>query len=129
LNTMLPLMGYNLLQSIELLAASVNLFAGKCVEGITANREKCALNIERSLALSTHLVPAIGYDRAAAVAKEAFKTGKTIREVVLAERIMTEDELNRLLCGKDPLCQSNSTASLGEDRQPSVKSREYTPDS
>jgi fumarate hydratase class II len=99
LNTMLPMIAYNLLQSIQLLGAAAGLFAEKCITSITANREKCASNIERSLALSTHLVPAIGYDRASAVAKEAYKTGKTIREIVLEQRIMPEAELDKLLGG------------------------------
>ena len=99
LNTMLPVIAYNLLQSIQMLGSAAGLFAERCVTGITANREKCASNIERSLALSTHLVPAIGYDRASAVAKEAYKTGKTIREIVLEQRIMPEAELDKLLGG------------------------------
>jgi fumarate hydratase, class II len=99
LNTMLPLIAHNLLQSIGLLAAATKLFADKCVEGITANREKCASNIERSLALSTHLVPSIGYDKAAAIAKEAYKTGRTIREVVIQKGLMSEEKLDELFGG------------------------------
>jgi len=99
LNTMLPILAHNLLQSIRLLASSVSLLAGKCIAGISANREKCAANIEQSLALSTFLVPSIGYDKAAAVAKEAYKTGKTIREVVLEKGIMAEEDFDRFLRG------------------------------
>jgi fumarate hydratase, class II len=97
LNVMLPVMTYNLLQSIFLLAAVSNVFAEKCIRGITANRETCAANIERSLALATGLVPYIGYDRAASVAKKAHASGKTIREVVLQEKILPEDTLNNVL--------------------------------
>jgi len=97
LNTMLPVMAYNLLQSINLLAAGTKLFAEKCVAGITANREKCAENIEKSLAMATYLVPYLGYDKASSIANQAHKTGKTIREIVLEEKIFSEDELTKIL--------------------------------
>ena len=97
LNTMLPIIAYNLLQSIELLASAASVFAERCVAGITANAEKCAANIERSLALSTFLAPTIGYDKAAAVTKKAYLEGKTIREVVLEMDIMSEQEFQRFL--------------------------------
>ena len=97
LNTMLPLIAYNLLQSIGILAAAVNAFAEKCVDGIIANKEKCASTVDKSIALVTPLVPVIGYDTAAAIAKEARETGKTIREVALQNRILSEKELDRLL--------------------------------
>ena len=83
LNTMLPLIAYNLLQSIEILASAVKVFTEKCVDGITANKEKCASTVDKSIALVTPLVPIIGYDKAAAIAKEARETGKTIREIAI----------------------------------------------
>ena len=76
LNVMLPVIAYNLLQSITLLTASVDVFAEKCIKGITANREKCASNIEKSLAMVTSLVPHIGYDKAGAIAKKPMKSEK-----------------------------------------------------
>jgi fumarate hydratase class II len=97
LNVMLPLIAYNLLQSIDLLACASRIFAEKCITGLEANRTICAGYIEKSLALATGLVPKIGYDRAAAVAKQAFETGKTIREVVLAEKILSEAEADKYL--------------------------------
>jgi len=97
LNTMLPVIAYNLLQSISLLAATSKVFAEKCIRGITANREVCESYIERSLALATGLVPHIGYDRAAAIAKKAHETGKTIKEIALQEDILPQDLLNKLL--------------------------------
>lgn len=99
LNTMLPVIAYNVLQSIELLSAVVRLLAERCVDGISANRDKCAANIERSLALSTYLAPSIGYDKASAVAKQAYATGKTVREVVLEKEIMSEEQFDELLHG------------------------------
>jgi len=96
LNTMLPVMALNLLESIEILASAAGLLADRCVAGITANREKCEALIEQSLALSTYLVPHIGYDRASEISKEAFATGKTVREVVLGKGILPEDKLDEI---------------------------------
>ena len=97
LNTMLPVMACNLLQSIELLTAASKVFAEKCIRGITANRGVCAANIEKSLAMVTALVPHIGYDRAAALAQKAYDTGKTIRAVASAEKVLPEDQLEAIL--------------------------------
>ncbi len=97
LNTMLPLVAYNLIQSIELLSAAANLLAAKCISGITANVDRCRNNIQNSLAIVTSLVPHIGYDRAAQIAKKAFAKGKTIETVALAENIMSEQELKNIL--------------------------------
>jgi fumarate hydratase class II len=99
LNVMLPVIAHNLLQSITLLASAARVFAEKCIQGITANQKACEAYVERSLALATALVPKIGYDKAAALAKRAYDTGKTIREVALAEKVLSEDELNTLLMG------------------------------
>lgn len=97
LNVMLPLIAYNLLQSIDLLATVAVRFAEKCVDGITANEDKCRSLIEQSLAMSTALVPAIGYEKAASLSKEAFAQGKTVRDVALAKQVLPEDEINRIL--------------------------------
>jgi fumarate hydratase class II len=97
LNVMLPVIVYNLLQSISTLASVTEAFTDKCIAGITAKREVCAAYIEKSLALVTGLVPKIGYDQAAAIAKKAYETGKTIRQVAKEESILPEDELNDLL--------------------------------
>ncbi len=97
LNVMLPVIAHNLLQSIDLLSSVSILFAEKCVEGITANEERCAAFIEKSLAMVTGLIPHIGYDRAADIAKKAHNTGKTIRQVVLDDHILPEAVLNAAL--------------------------------
>ncbi len=97
LNVMLPVTAYNLLQSIDLMAAGADVLEAKCIRGISANRERCAANIEQSLALVTGLVPFIGYDQAAAIAHEAHEKGKTIREVVLEKKILDEETLDRAL--------------------------------
>ncbi len=97
LNVMLPLIAYNLLQTIDLLAFASRILAEKCISGLKANRETCAGYIEKSLALVTGLVPKIGYDRAAAVAKAAYESGKTVREVVVAQKILLESEVDDYL--------------------------------
>ena len=96
LNTMMPVAAYNLLQSISLLAASANNFAEQCVKGIEATDVGPAM-VEKGLMLGTALAPAIGYDAAAAIAKEAAATGQTIREVAKLRTEITEEGLSELL--------------------------------
>jgi fumarate hydratase class II len=88
LNAMIPLIAHNLLQSITLLANASAAFAEKCVDGIEADREACAATVERNLSLATALVPHVGYDKAAKLAKQAHATGRTVREVAEAEGVM-----------------------------------------
>ena len=97
LNVMMPLIAYNLLQSIEILANGSRLLAEKCVEGIVANRERCEELVERSLAMVTSLVPRIGYDAAAEIAKESVRTGKTVRELCVEKKVLPPDELAEAL--------------------------------
>src|SRR5437868_1075904 len=78
---MMPVIGYNILQSISLLSNGIRTFARRCVAGLEANAEKCESNIERSLAMCTALAPVIGYDKAARIAKIASETNRTVREV------------------------------------------------
>lgn len=94
---MLPVMAYNLLQSIELLATASNNFAAKCIDGIRANEARCTSLIEESLAMCTALAPVIGYEAAAKIAKDAFKSGKTVREVAKEQNVLPEKRLNHLL--------------------------------
>ena len=94
---MLPVMAYNLLLSIELLARASENFTLRCILGITADEERCRNSIEQSLAMCTALVPEIGYDAAAKLAKEAYRTGKTIRKVARSQHVLPEDRLNALL--------------------------------
>jgi fumarate hydratase class II len=100
LNVMMPVMAYNLLQSIELLARAARVFADRCVAGLEANVERCEGLVEQSLAMCTSLAPIIGYDKAAEVAKESFKSGKTVRQVALERKLMTEAELNKAMDAK-----------------------------
>ena len=96
LNVMLPLIAYNLLQSIELLANSAENLTDQCVVGIRATEGGPEL-VEKGLMLATALAPTIGYDRAAEISKEAYKTGRTIREVARERTDLSEEELDNLL--------------------------------
>jgi fumarate hydratase class II len=97
LNVMMPVMAYNLLQSIELLSRSAENFTVRCIQGIHADKARNQAMIEQSLAMCTALAPDIGYDAAARIAKEAFKTGKTVREVARARKVLPEAGLSELL--------------------------------
>jgi fumarate hydratase class II len=97
LNVMMPVMAYNLLQSVELLAQAARVFADRTVAGIEADRARCEGLVEQSLAMCTSLAPIIGYDKAADVAKESFKTGKTVRQVAAERKLMGEAELTRAM--------------------------------
>jgi fumarate hydratase class II len=97
LNVMLPVIARNLLESIRLLASVSRAFAEKCVDGITANEEQCKAYAESSPSIGTSLNPYIGYEKAAEVIKESTKTGKSIRELVLARKWMTGEELDKAL--------------------------------
>src|SRR5688500_11174186 len=97
LNVMMPVMAHALLESIELLARAARVFADRTVAGLEANRERCESLVEQSLAMCTSLAPLIGYDQAADIAKESFKTGKTVRQVALERQVAAEAELNKAL--------------------------------
>jgi fumarate hydratase class II len=97
LNACLPLVARNLLESIEILAAGARAFAERCVEGIEADEARVRALVERSLAMATALAPRIGYDAAAAIAKEAFATDRTVREVARERSGLPPDDLDRLL--------------------------------
>jgi fumarate hydratase class II len=97
LNVMLPVIAFNLLQSIDLLGNACRVAAEKCIRDISANPDKCAAAIEQSLALVTGLVPHIGYDRAAELAYEAYRSGRTIREVVRAADLLDDETLSAVL--------------------------------
>ena len=103
LNVMMPVMAHNLLESIRLLGNVCDVFAEKCVSGIKANEERCRELVELSMAMVTSLAPKIGYDRAAEIAKESAKTGKTVREICREKKILPEAELNAAL---DPVAMT-----------------------
>jgi fumarate hydratase, class II len=96
LNVMMPVAAYNLLESIDLLAAAVNNFVEQCLVGITATSKGPDM-IEQGLAMCTGLAPLIGYDAAAAIAKEAYKSGRTVREVARDQTSLSAAELDAAL--------------------------------
>ena len=97
LNVMMPVMAYDLLESIRLLSSVSRVFADRCVDGITANIARCEETVERNLSICTALAPRIGYDKAAAISKEAHATGRTIREVARQWSVLPDEEINALL--------------------------------
>ena len=97
LNTMLPVMAHNLLESIELLTTSTNVFEKKLINNLEANTEKLDENIQKNSILVTALVPVIGYDKSAEVAKEAMSQNKTIKEVLIEKNLISSEEIDELL--------------------------------
>jgi len=97
LNLMLPLIAHNLLFSIEIMSNSINIFCDKLLKKLQANAGKCEDYIEGSLAMCTSLVPLVGYDKAAEIAYEAYKKNKSIREILMDKKILSNKEINKLL--------------------------------
>jgi len=104
LNVMMPVLAHALLESTRLLSSVANVFREKCVSGIRANVERCAELVEYSMAMVTSLAPIIGYDKAAEIAKESAKTGKTVREICRQRHILPEAELEKAL---DPVAMTH----------------------
>lgn len=109
LNVMMPVLAYNLLQSIELLSSGARVFARRCVAGLAADVARCQAFIEQSLAMCTALAPVIGYDAAARIAKHAFESGETVRAVALRESGLSAGTIEELL---DPRMQTEPGASV-----------------
>ncbi len=97
LNVMMPLIAHNLLESIALLASAAGAFREKCIEGIEADVERSRDLAERNIVVVTALNPHIGYDRGAVAAKEAFATGRNVRDIVVEKGWLTDDQVDDLL--------------------------------
>jgi fumarate hydratase class II len=97
LNVMTPVMAYDFLQSVQILANGVRLFAARCIEGLEPDVDRCAALVEQSMALVTALAPRIGYDAAAAIARESVASGKTIRQLCTEKKLVAPEELARIL--------------------------------
>lgn len=97
LNVAMPMMADNMTTSITLLANASHMFVDKCIDGLEVNKDIATGMVEKSLMMCTSLAPAIGYDNAAKVAKNAFATGQTVREYVLEHKLIEPKELDRLL--------------------------------
>ncbi|MBV9689435.1 MAG: hypothetical protein JO202_06965 [Ktedonobacteraceae bacterium] len=96
INVMMPVVAYNLLQSISILATAVRNFSEQCIKGLKATTRGPDI-VEHGLAICTALAPVIGYDAAATISKEAYITGKTIREVAREKTQLSGEELDRIL--------------------------------
>jgi fumarate hydratase, class II len=105
LNVMMPVMAYDLLESIALLAAGSRNFSRRAIEGLQPDIERASGFVEQSLAMCTVLAPVIGYEKAAAIAKEAYKSGRTVREIAREKSGIPEDRLSQLL---DPRTQTGA---------------------
>ena len=97
LNTMLPVMAHSLLESIELLTSGTAVFDQKLISQLEANTEKLEENIQKNSILVTALVPVLGYDKAAEVAKEAMSQNKTIKEVLIEKNLISNEQIDELL--------------------------------
>ena len=97
LNIMMPVMAHTMLESIHLLASGTEAFVEFCIDGMEANVESCEAAVEQSLSMCTSLNPLIGYDKAAKLAKQAFSTGQTIRQLCEEENILPPDQLKEAL--------------------------------
>jgi fumarate hydratase class II len=97
LNIMMPVMGHATLESIHLMAAATRAFVDFCAAGMEANEEACEASVEQSLSMVTSLNPLIGYEKAAKLAKEAFQSGETIRQLVREQGILPESTLQEAL--------------------------------
>lgn len=97
LNVMMPVIAGNLFESIHLLTHGVHMLGEKCIKGITVNEERCQELVEKSLMLVTNLNAVIGYDKAAEVAKKAFSENRSLRDILLSEKLITEEQANHLL--------------------------------
>lgn len=103
LNVMMPVLAHAMLESCRLLANVSEVFREKCIEGLQANKERCAELVEYSMAMVTSLAPIIGYDKAAEIAKESAKTGKTVRQLCREKNVLPEAELTAAL---DPIAMT-----------------------
>jgi aspartate ammonia-lyase len=97
LNVMMPVIAHTLLHSVDILAAGIAAFTSRCIVGIQADAERCRRYAEETLALVTALSPRIGYERAATLAKEVWASGRSVREVAAAQRVLTPAEISELL--------------------------------
>jgi aspartate ammonia-lyase len=103
LNVMMPVMAFDMLLSIDILKNAMNVVAEFCIEGITANEERCHWYVDNSNGLATALNAHIGYSAAAKVAQENSRTGKPIRQIVLEQGFLTAEELDTIL---DPMAMT-----------------------
>ena len=115
LNAFEPIIFYNLFQSIETLTFAVKTLIDNCIVGITANEEHCRQMVESSIGIITAICPYVGYERASNIAKEALRTGRSVRDLILERGLMDREHLQTILdpytmtepgiLGKDPMAK------------------------
>ena len=113
LNVTLPLLGFVLIDGIETLAGAVDGFTARCVVGLDVDRARIESMVDQSLMLATALAPHIGYDAAAALAKEAYKSGQTIREIAQAKKLLPPDKLKQVMDLRDMTEPGRGSGSAG----------------
>jgi len=97
LNAMEPIIAFNLFRSIDMLGRSCRVLAGKCVDGITANRERCRRMVENSISIVTALNPIIGYEQSSALAREALETDRSIYDLAIEKGVLSRETLDEIL--------------------------------
>jgi aspartate ammonia-lyase len=97
LNVMEPVMAFNIFNSITYLTNAVDTFNRLCVQGVKAKEEQCEKWLEGSVGIVTALLPHIGYERSSMVAKEAYKTGRPVRELLLTQQLLTKEAIDIIL--------------------------------
>ena len=97
LNAFEPIIFYKLFQSVETIACAVHTLVDNCISGITANEQHCKDMVENSVGIITAICPYVGYEKAANVAKEAIRTGKSVRELVIRDKLLTKEQLDIIL--------------------------------
>lgn len=97
LNAMEPIIAFNLFRSIDMLGRSCRVLAGKCVDGITANRERCRRMVENSISIVTALNPIIGYEKSSALAREALETDRSIYDLAIEKGVLSRETLDEIL--------------------------------
>lgn len=123
LNVAMPMMADNLTTSITLLSNACHMFVDRCIDGLKVNKEIATEFVEKSLMMCTALAPAIGYDQAAAVAKNAFATGQSVREYVLEHELIDPQELDRLLDARAMTEPTRSNGKVGVTRKKRTSKR------
>ena len=96
----MPVIAYNLLESIKIMANAANILGAKCISGIKANKKKIAGYVDKDQIISTALIPKLGYEKVAEIVKEAKKSGKNVKEIIIAKKLMSKKELDKLLDAK-----------------------------
>ncbi|MBP3521721.1 MAG: aspartate ammonia-lyase, partial [Oscillospiraceae bacterium] len=97
LNAFEPIIFWNLTHAVEFLTYAVNTLVDNCIVGITANRDRCKSLVDNSVGIITALTPHIGYERAAVIAKEAIRTGASVRDLILEKGILDEETMEKIL--------------------------------